>query len=167
MAESYLQFSEVLAPLSDAEANWLRQQLEPVYIFGDRTFGEDDLPADLSPEKADRICVRALRDFDTDEELGFEYQFRSDPALGQHLWLYADEWGSPFVVAHLVQMFLRQFRPDTYWSLTYSASCSKPRVSEFGGGAMFVTAESIESFEVGEFVEQRRAAFQARPKLSH
>lgn len=166
MAESYIQFSEVLAPLTEAEANWLRQQLEPVYIFGDRAFAESELPEDLSADDADRVCARAFRDFDTDEELGFEYEFRSDPELGQHLWLCADEWGSPFVVAHLVQMFLRQFRPHASWSLTYSSSCSKPRIGEFGGGAIFVTAETSECFEVGDFLQQQRAAFEARPKLS-
>lgn len=165
MAESYVQFSEVLAPLTDAEANWLRRQLAPVYVFGDRAFSEDDLPEDLTPDKADRICARAFRDLDNDdEELGFGYEFRSDPELGQHLWLYADESGCPDLVAYLVQKFLRQFRPGACWSLTYSASCSKPRIGEFGGGALFVTAETIESFEVGDFLAQRRAALEARPK---
>lgn len=167
MAESYVQFSEVLAPLSDAEANWLRQQLETVYVFADRAFSAGELPEDLVPDDADRVCARVFRDFgNDDEELGFEYEFRSDPELGQHLWLYADEWGSPHLVAHLVQEFLRQFRPNAWWSLTYATSCFKPRIGEFGGGALFVTAEAIESFEVGDFLEQRRAAFQGRPKPS-
>ena len=60
---------------------------------------------------------------------------------GRHLWVYAEESGSPDNVAWLVQKFLKKFRPDQCWSLTYSTTCSKPRVGEFGGGAVFVTAD--------------------------
>ena len=60
---------------------------------------------------------------------------------GRHLWFYAEESGSPDNVAWLVQKFLKRFRPDQCWSLTYAATCSKPRVGEFGGGAVFVTAD--------------------------
>jgi hypothetical protein len=165
MANNYLQFSEELISLTDAEVAWLRQQLEPVYVFGGREFTKGDLPADLSPDAADRTCLRAYRDLPQDEcddEIGFEFAFLQNEELGQHLWLYAEESGRPDLVAHLIQMFLRQFRPDACWALTYATTCSKPRISEFGGGAVFVTAEAIDCFEIGDFVTQRHAAFLAR-----
>ena len=62
---------------------------------------------------------------------------------GRHLWVYAEESGNPDNVAWLVQKFLKKFRPDQCWSLTYATTCSKPRAGEFGGGAVFVTADAI------------------------
>ncbi len=167
MSDNYLQFSESLNSLTDAEADWLRQQLEPVGFFGGREFTKSDLPANLSPDDADRICLRVFRDLPQDEcddEAGFEYELLSDPTLGQHLWLYAEECGRPEQVAHLIQRFLRQFRPADCWWLVYATTCSKPRIGEFGGGAVFVTAEAIECFEIGDFVDQQRAAFRASCK---
>jgi hypothetical protein len=59
----------------------------------------------------------------------------------------------------LVQKFLRQFRPNESWSLAFATTCSKLRLGEFGGGVCFVTAGSIKSFDAGDFVSRRRAAF--------
>ncbi len=165
MANNYLQFSEALDSITNAEADWLRQQLEAVFVFGDREFTERNLPAHLSPDDANRCCLRVFRDLPEDDcgdEVGFDYQFLSDPALGQHLWLYAEECGRPDQVAQLIQKFLRQFRRDACWWLMYATTCSKPRIGEFGGGAVFVTAEAIECFEIGDFVDQRRSRLPAR-----
>ena len=62
-------------------------------------------------------------------------------------------------MAHLVQKFLKKFRPDQCWSLTYATTCSKPRLGEFGGGAVFVTADSICWNSSYDFVEEQRMAF--------
>ena len=63
---------------------------------------------------------------------------------------------------HKVQKFLKKFRPDQCWSLTYSTTCSKPRVGEFGGGAVFVTANKIKWQNAYDFIEQQRTAFKAK-----
>ena len=60
---------------------------------------------------------------------------------------------------HLVQKFLKRFRPDQWWSLTYAATCSKPRVGEFGGGAVFVTADEIFQQDACDFVQAKRTQF--------
>jgi hypothetical protein len=104
--------------------------------------------------------IRFLRDADgydpVWDERGFECVFDDDTAKdgwGRHLWLYADNWGNPENVAHLVQKFLKMFRPDQCWSLTYAATCSKPRVGEFEGGAIFVTADAIQHQNAHTFIE--------------
>jgi hypothetical protein len=61
-----------------------------------------------------------------------------------------------------VQKFLKKFRPGQCWSLAYSTTCSKPRVSEFGGGAVFVTADTIQSNSTNDFIEDRRVTFEAK-----
>ncbi|MCH8890822.1 MAG: hypothetical protein IH827_07080 [Myxococcales bacterium] len=59
-------------------------------------------------------------------------------------------------IAHVVRKFLATFRLQQCWSLTYAATCSKPRVGEFGGGGVFVTAEDVIWFDADQFVEQQR-----------
>ncbi|MGA2258340.1 MAG: hypothetical protein ABSG53_27055, partial [Thermoguttaceae bacterium] len=60
----------------------------------------------------------------------------------------------------LVHKFLKRFRPDQCWSLTYANTCSKFRVGEFSGGAVFVTANEIKCQNADDFVQLQRAAFQ-------
>ena len=165
MANNYLQFSEALGNLSIVERDWLQRQLETVYVFGEKGFSESDVPNDLSTAGANWSGCRALRDLpdaDSDDDAEFQYEFGHNEELGRHLWIYAEEGGDPNRVAHLVQMFLRQFRPDQSWSLTYAATCSKLRLGEFAGGAVFVTAMKIESMDAYDFVSTRRAEFTDR-----
>ncbi len=167
MADNYVEFSQVIPQLTEEEADWLRQQLEVVYVFGDREYAEDALPDDLNREDADWVGCRAYRDmagYDPDfgEHAGFEYAFSEDDEdkdWGRHLWFRTAEYGSVDRVAHLVQKFLKRFRPNDCWSLTWATTCSKPRVGEFGGGAVFVTATDIKWNDAYDFVEQQRAAF--------
>lgn len=164
MANNYLQFSEAIGHLSIAERDWLQRQLEAVYVFGDREYAEDEVPDDLSTAYATWCGCRVFRDLpgvDSEDDAGFQYEFGEHENLGQHLWVYADEGGDLDRVAHLVQKFLRQFRPRESWSLTYATTCSKLRLGEFSGGALFVTAGGIESFDAHGFVSDRRAAFAA------
>ncbi len=166
MADNYLQFSEVIANLTEQEEAWLKDQLQTVRVFGEKEYPEDAVPAELADMKADWSGVRFLRD-KTDHDaqwdaLGFEYSFHEDHdtgGWGHHLWLYAESWGDVSNVTWLAQKFLKRFRPDQCWSLTYSATCSKPRVGEFGGGAVFVTADTIRGQNACDFIEDQRAAF--------
>ena len=162
MANNYLQYSEAIVQLSIEERDWLQKQLETVYVFGDREYTKDEIPDNLSTADVSWCGCRAFRDLpdvDSDDDDGFQYKFEEDEQLGRHLWVYAEEGGDPAQVAHLVQKFLRQFRPHESWSLTYATTCSKLRLGEFSGGACFVTAASIESFDAGDFVSGRLAAF--------
>ena len=170
MANNYLQFSEVIPQLTTQEADWLRRQLEIVCVFGKHEHPEDKLPPGLDRDKADWIGCRAYRDMlgydpNWDADVGFEYQFSRDDRdkdWGRHLWLYADESGAGDRVAHLVQKFLKEFRPDGCWSLTWAVSCSKPRVGEFGGGAVFVTAEEIGWQDAYDFAADRQLSLRSR-----
>ena len=65
-------------------------------------------------------------------------------------------------MVHLVQKFLKRFRRDQCWSLTYANTRSKPRLGEFGGGAVFVTADEICWNDCYDFVEEQRKTFQRR-----
>ena len=168
MADNYLQFSEVLPNLSPEEETWLKDQLQDIRVFGERECLEDDMPAELADAEPEWRGPRFLRDcgdFDPAwNTLEFQYAFDDDEHdgdWGRHLWLYAEDNGNPDYVAWLVRKFLKKFRPEECWSLTYATTCSKPRVGEFAGGAVFVTAEEIKWQNAYEFIEQERTAFEA------
>jgi hypothetical protein len=164
MADHYLEFSETLDNLTAEETAWLDEQLQPIVVYGDREFAEDDPAIDTLPASdPDYSGPRFLRDnpdFDCRYDVrDFEFAFQ-DEEDARSLWLYADTHGNPEHVAWLVRKFLKRFRPDQCWSLTYANTCSKPRVGEFSGGAVFITAAEIECRNAGEFIEQQRARFQ-------
>ena len=173
MANNFLQFSEVIPQLTTTDADCLRGQLEVVCVFGEHEHPEDKLPPGLNRDKADWIGCRAYRDllsYDPEWgwDLGFEYDFSQDDhdqVWGRHLWLYADESGAVDRVAHLVQKFLKAHRPDESWSLTWAVSCSKPRVGEFGGGAVFVTAEEIGWQDAHDFAADRKLSLRPRQDI--
>jgi len=151
MADNYLQFSQIIPNLTGPEEAWLEEQLQTVRVYGDKAYAEDAVPAEQAGNEPDWSGPRFLNDqddFDPDwDTLGFEYAFHTDTdenGWGRHMWIYADYWGNPENVAHLVRKFLKTFRPDQCWSLTYAATCSKPRVGEFDGGAVFDTADGFQ-----------------------
>lgn len=143
MADYYLQFSETLDELTPEEEQWLHEQ-----FAGDPDTGCPVFLLDYEDRDAD----------DTDYHFGMSFDGQGD---SRHLWLYADGHGDVGRVAHLVQKFLKQFRPDESWSLGYATTCSKPRVGEFGGGAVFVTARDIRWRNVDDIIAQEEAWFQA------
>jgi len=121
MANNYLEFSEILAQLGSEEEKWLREQFEVINAFGDQEYAQDALPEGLAAEDADWIGCRAYRDMadydrDDGEGVGFVCELHDDhdspDSWGRHLWVHTEEWGHVDRVAHLVQKFLKAFRPD-------------------------------------------------------
>jgi hypothetical protein len=146
VANIYVQFSEVIQSLTPAEEAWLRERL-PSVSFSDRIEAAED----------DELVT-------DDDWLGFDHEFRfydsSHPnAPGRYLWLYAMEGGEPERVAAFVQDFLRKFRPNQCWSLTYAITCSSPRVGDFTGGACFVTADEVRWEGAAAWAEEQKQAF--------
>lgn len=171
MANNYLQFSEVMRQITPEEEKWLQEQLEVVYVFDGSEYRENELREGQDPAEAEFIGCRVFRDMEdcdaSEEDAGFSYLFDTaedgDPdCWGRHLWIYADEGGDLDRVAHLVQKFLRAFRPGECWSLAWSESCSKPRVGEFGGGALFVTVGEIKWQNSCSFIATEQTAFKRR-----
>jgi hypothetical protein len=143
MADNYLQFSETLDAIKPREEKWLNEQLG--------TDPDTDCP----------VFLLDYEDRDRDDpDYGFGVCFEGRGKT-RRLWIYGEEHGDVGRVAHLVQKFLKRFRPDPCWSLTYATTCSKLRVGEFGGGAMFVTADEIRWQNAYDFIEQERARFNA------
>lgn len=143
MANNYCLFSEMLTDLTKEEYEWIKKELE-----GPELLDEQELEA---WRKAHPWVI------DDSDFPGFCRQFecRLDNSTHfQRLWIYAEEYGNPLMVAQFVQSFLKKFRPESYWTITWSETCSKPRVGEFGGGGVFVTAKRIRDMSGHYFVER-------------
>ncbi len=173
MADNYVEFSEVLPQLTDAEIAWLRDQLQSIVVVNDREHLVGSLPAEVEEKQATWRGPCFLHNCDDvngwGDEVEFSYGFAFDDRnteWGHHLWVYSDEHGSIDQVAWLVQKFLRQFRPRDCWTLTYAATCSRPRAGEFGGGAVIVTASEIHWEDAHSIAENaRRAWLEQTPRV--
>ena len=120
MANNYCQFSCALEAPTPKEIKWLKKKLE-----------------ELEEQQEDDY-----------EGMNFQANIEiADAAGGKMLWIHADESGSPDDVANFVQAFLVANRPKDSFVFSWSFTCSKPRLDEFGGGACFVTAKKMKFFD--------------------
>jgi len=139
MADNFKLFSEVVPALTAAERRWVQRVLA------------DDADAKLLQGAG--IDPNAV---DLDDWPGFEWEI--NPGNGE-LWLYAQSCGNAAHAGELVRALLARFRPADCWHLTWAETCSKPRVSEFGGGALFVTARAVRTTRAHNWVERQRKAY--------
>jgi hypothetical protein len=149
MADNYVQFSEVVPALTAEEQGWV-----------ERTLGGDD-DADLG-----RILRKAgirTRDVDPDDWPGFEWEVAKP---GNDLWLYAQGSSNAAHAGQFVRALLARFRPGDCWSLAWAETCCRPRVGEFGGGRLFVTADCVRVFTAAGWLAERRRAFAQRDGVS-
>ncbi len=128
MANNYLEFSEAIDDLTEDEKRWWENEQLLVQERMDKD-GEDGYDA-WSDE-------RNCQDFDIE---------------GDSIWFHADESGDVEKVADIVQRFFKGFRPHAIFTLTWAAYCSKPRIGEFHGGAVVVTADEVIMESSGEWV---------------
>ena len=134
MADNYVQFSEQITKLTTVEKNWLENRLTELEEIAenDEAFG----------------C------------LGFNYEFSG---VGDNfaLWFYSDEWAEFTYLEQLIKEFLTKFRPTETFSITWAATCSKPRIGEFGGGAMVISAADAQWLDVHMWAENQAASMES------
>ena len=168
MADNYVQFSEVVPNLTKEEEAWWEHQLQWIAVVDGV---EREVDADEGePDGATYFGFRIFREpaergeCDQSDYLGFQHSFCTDedqPGWGRHLWIYAEDSGDPDGAALAVQQFLKRFRSRESWSLTFAATCSRPRVGEFSGGGVFVTAAEIKWQNGHDFIAQCQSEFDA------
>lgn len=144
MANNYRQFSAGLS-LSAEEKVWAEKRL-------------DELRRTPEAENAEPVGE--------DEDLAryegradFEWNFDPDGVC-----FYGEESGNVEHVADFVAEYLSKFHPDQCWSMTWADTCSKMRVGEFSGGAVFVTAKRVQFMEAGNWADKQAQKFAKRKK---
>ena len=134
MAQNYMQFSEVIDNLTVEEHDWFKKALA---LNNDG--GYDD--GVESPAWWD----------DGSESFGFEYDLGTS-----EIQLYSEEYGNIDTVQALVSEFISLFRKDYVFTLSWSDSCSKMRVGEFGGGGMIVSLDETRFMNVWGWLESEK-----------
>ena len=117
MADNYLQFSEKIDHLTREEEEWMQTEIT------------------LLSNYDEGITPNTFED-----GLGFDWNINRKE---HELWIYAEENGNIDTIAYFVQEYINTFRLSYVFSLTWAETCSKPRVGEFSGGWMVVTADKI------------------------
>lgn len=145
MADYYTQFSEGLTNITPEEEAWLNYAL--------RCF-TDESQEILTDGDLDEAKVEAIRKdepwYDDNGSglpvLGFDAEFETNAPDegGRTLRLYAEENGTPWCAAVLVQTFFKKFRPKAVWTLRWADTCNRLRIGAFCGGAIVVSADDIQ-----------------------
>ena len=150
MANHYLLFSELIPALTDEERAWAEQ------VLACTCDSEPDVANNLN---AAGIDIGDSGDVvDLDDWPGFQWEILPRDA---DLSMYADESGNILHVGAFVQALLFRFRPSDCWQPTWAETCLRPRIGEFGGGGLFVTAQSVQLLRAADWVHQHRRAFEA------
>jgi hypothetical protein len=151
----------MLEDLTAREKRWWEMQLEVIEVYDGTEYDEDDVPAQLHPDRGDSEYYgpRILRHWPgaeagCEEDLGCEAEWTADGDLWFH-----SEGVNTDKIAYFMQQFLKQWHPTGCWSMTYAEYCSKPRIGEFGGGAIFVTATEIKWLNAHEYIAICREEF--------
>jgi hypothetical protein len=141
MANNYLLFSETIDEITPAERDWIKEVL---------------IVDAAAPTTLKEAGIR-LNAIDIECWPGFQWELPEDDT---GLLIYSDESGHIEHVAEFVRAFLACFRRNACWSMTWAATCSKPRAGEFYGGGIFVTAQTVKSFCAIDALEHMKARFE-------
>ncbi len=134
MANNYCEYSESISDLTEVEIKWLEKQI----TANDEAFSKDKIDWE-------EYFAASLRPYSHVDNFGM-----GDPRRGRgrrrpsRMWItaYGDDGGSLDAVANFLQKFLKKFRADEIVTITWADTCSKPRIGEFGGGAVVITAKT-------------------------
>jgi len=159
MANNYLEFSEVITGLTPEEAAWLQRQTdwEQLQVVVNDLY--DKFPGGEIPDEEmarhDLVLLPAALVDDASARFGAELDEED-----MHFWIHSGDGGDPEAVAELIHAFLRRFRPDQWWALSWAEYCDKPRVGEFGGGAVFITADRAAWFNTLDHLTAEAVKFE-------
>ena len=149
VANNYRQYSAALELHNEEEKEWARTRLTLL-----STCWEDR--EDLKDDDAFQRELKAVGELgyndDPDRGRAFDSEWEIEEDVDSYVWFHSDgEEGEVDHVAAFVQEFFRKFQPDGIFCISWADTCSKPRIGEFSGGALVVTAEKIYAMEAQEW----------------
>ena len=149
MADYYDNYSVPLPYKTGEERKWLLERLE----------------AELCEPENEKLIPQLFpdcKDFDASFWPGFGWKDvdASDKAASApYIWIFNEDGMLPDCLFQFVQQYLRKFRPTEAWAIRWASTCSRPKFDGFTGGAAFVTAEKIDIYIAGDWINEREAEF--------
>lgn len=153
MANNYCIFSEMIGDITEEEEEWISRFLTSPEDWDTPDISQDDDEADDERFK-DWLVFHGFRedgeDLDMDVDCyypNFQWDLERRERKGKkvtELWLYAEEGFDLDHVINLVVELHKKFRPKGEFTLTWAEYCSKPRIGEFGGGAVAIYGTKVD-----------------------
>lgn len=160
MANNYLEFSETITNLTPEERAWIEGIPEMSTFEDEIDYGGRDFTSEGEREEfVHKAFVKVLEAHGIDSnavlideplDMFPDFNCQVDPFKRQFdssgdWWISTHncEYGNLAHVACVVQAFIKKFRPDFVFKLTWAETCSRPRVGEFGGGWMVVSGDKM------------------------
>ena len=84
---------------------------------------------------------------------------------GGSIWFYGEEHINIEAVAEVALAYFKEFDVNNYFAMSCAYSCSKMRVDEFGGDAVFVTREGIDYISCYGWMVDRQEKFEKNQGL--
>jgi len=157
MADYYTQFSSIIRHITKKERKWLEQFLS----IPDEEALEDEALLKKWMEERDNPPYDV---YDEEPEFWphFQYEFTKTEDGKTGFWIHSYEYGNLDFIEHVVQCFLKKFRPKECFTLEWSNTCSKLRTDGFGGGALFVTAEEKKFISTSSWLDGEISFFNGK-----
>jgi len=159
MANNYLQFSTAITKLTEKEIEWCKKRLEELrHTPGDSGPGEDE-ELDFKNPDADNYYELQRHESCAD----FDYHFQKDEG-DDVLWFNGESGGNVEDVGEFIREFLSDNRPGECAWFEWAETCDRPRIGEFGGGAVFITSDSLEFLSTSHWARDLEKRFMERKK---
>ena len=149
MANNYIQFSTYLSLPDDTAEKYainLARKLQSVRL-------SDEGARDGLPES-----------FGDDEIEGWNCEVESDKSGTPGVVIFASESGNPEGAALFIQHLIQKYFPGEHAEFSWADWCDKPRIDCFSGGAAFITAEKIDYFWTGQWLDLKRNQREGNPE---
>ena len=162
MANSHLLMSCGLVVKTPEQKKWLEKYI-PLIGCAEELFHADDDEDDEYPlltelkEEAEKVGGLYL----CDEIQECLYQDEPGPELSieaeegqEYLWVHSDE-GIPTLssLVSLLRIFYLKFDIDVPFAMQWAEICDRPRLDEFGGGAVVVSKNNAKWMSTGTWVK--------------
>jgi hypothetical protein len=159
MADNYTQFSDALELDNVEQVAWFRKQLDGAMLDRLRNYELEHAGGKIRKPRWAKDSVLADHIL-AGSECGIDFEFIGPDAPGRYsIVFYNEESGDVDAVAVIVQAYLTKFAPKRCFGICWAATCNRPRIGEFGGGAIFVTAKGVEYINTFEWLDRKVAAF--------
>lgn len=136
MSNYYTHACWILKTLTDAEQQWLGEQMEEV-----------EHPGTLQADEGPVLCPRILVDYPQLELESpyFDFHIHTSAATSGIYLCIEDEDGilDTDKVTYFLQKFLQAFPDRRYATFEWAYGCDQAKSDAFGGGAAFITADEV------------------------
>ncbi len=148
MANNFLQFALSFPLKTRAEQDWCTKTMNALTDLLECNAEDPEEKQQLAKELGALGHVVMSEGYDF---IDFEWS-----ASATEMHIYAEESGTPELVAAFLQQYLEKFHTESSLWFAWAFTCSKMRSGEFGGGAAFVTARSISFLDTHSWAEEQR-----------